>query len=71
MVTICLHCHMRLDSVDWNGGMEQWNGTVEWNGGMHAWNSYSVHVCWSVASGSCIIAIFMRAQTETERIIVC
>ena len=21
----------RLDSVEWNGGMEWWNGTVEWN----------------------------------------
>ena len=24
----------RLDSVEWNGGMEWWNGTVEWNSGM-------------------------------------
>ena len=23
-----------LYSVEWNGGMEWWNGTVEWNGGM-------------------------------------
>ena len=23
-----------MDSVDWNGGMEWWNGMVEWNGGM-------------------------------------
>ena len=22
----------RLDSVEWNGGMEWWNGIVEWNG---------------------------------------
>ena len=21
-----------LDSVDWNGGMVEWNGIVEWNG---------------------------------------
>ena len=20
--------------MEWNGGMEQWNGTVEWNSGM-------------------------------------
>ena len=24
----------RLDSVEWNGGMEWWNDTVEWNSGM-------------------------------------
>ena len=24
----------RLDSVEWNGGMEWWNGIVEWNSGM-------------------------------------
>ena len=23
-----------LESVEWNGGMEYWNGMVEWNGGM-------------------------------------
>ena len=22
-----------LDSVEWNGGMERWNGIVEWNSG--------------------------------------
>ena len=27
-----------LYSVEWNGGMEWWNGTVEWNGGMERWN---------------------------------
>ena len=27
-----------LYSVEWNGGMERWNGTVEWNGGMEQWN---------------------------------
>ena len=31
-----------LDSVDWNDGMERWNGTVEWNGmewnGTVEWN---------------------------------
>ena len=25
--------------MEWNGGMERWNGTVEWNGGMEWWNS--------------------------------
>ena len=24
----------RLDSVEWNGGLEWWNGMVEWNDGM-------------------------------------
>ena len=24
----------RLDSVEWNGGMEWWNGMVEWNSGI-------------------------------------
>ena len=24
--------------VEWNGGMERWNGTVEWNSGMEWWN---------------------------------
>ena len=24
--------------VDWNAGMERWNGMVEWNGGMEWWN---------------------------------
>ena len=28
----CLHL------VEWNGGMEWWNGMVEWNGGMEWWN---------------------------------
>ena len=28
----------RLESVEWNSGMERWNGTVEWNGGMERWN---------------------------------
>ena len=28
-----------LYSVEWNGGMEWWNGTVEWNSGMEWWNS--------------------------------
>ena len=26
-------------SVEWNGGMEQLNGTVEWNSGMERWNN--------------------------------
>ena len=26
----------RLDSVEWNGGMERWNGIVEW------WNTGTV-----------------------------
>ena len=25
--------------MEWNGGMEWWNGTVEWNSGMKWWNS--------------------------------
>ena len=29
-------CEGCLDSVDWNDGMEQWNG-LDWNGGME-WN---------------------------------
>ena len=28
-----------LYSVEWNGGMEWWNGMVEWNSGMEWWNS--------------------------------
>jgi len=24
----------RLDSVEWNGGLERWNGMMEWNGGL-------------------------------------
>ena len=24
----------RLDSVEWNGGLEWWTGMVDWNGGM-------------------------------------
>ena len=28
-----------LYSVEWNGGMEWWNGAVEWNSGMEWWNS--------------------------------
>ena len=27
-----------LDWMEWNGGMEWWNGMVEWNGGMEWWN---------------------------------
>ena len=23
-----------MDCMEWNGGMERWNGTVEWNTGM-------------------------------------
>ena len=30
-----------LDSVEWNGGLERWNGTVDWNGGMEWWNEVS------------------------------
>ena len=30
-----------LYSVEWNGGMERWNGTVEWNGGMEQWNDHA------------------------------
>ena len=26
-----------LDSVEWNGGPEWWNGMVDWNGGMEWW----------------------------------
>ena len=26
-----------LDSVEWNGGLERWNGMVDWNGGMEWW----------------------------------
>ena len=33
---MCTGC---LYSVEWNGGMEWWNGTVEWNSGMEWWNS--------------------------------
>ena len=28
-----------LYSVEWNSGMEWWNGTVEWSSGMEWWNS--------------------------------
>ena len=28
--------------MEWNGGMEWWNGTVEWNSGMEWWNSGTV-----------------------------
>ena len=31
----------RLDSVEWNDGLEQWNGTVQWNGGMDKIASYT------------------------------
>ena len=24
-----------LQLVEWNGGMEHWNGTLEWNSGMN------------------------------------
>ena len=27
-----------LQSLDWNGGLEWWNGMLEWNGGMEWWN---------------------------------
>ena len=27
----------RLDSVEWNGGLERWNGTMEWTGTLE-WN---------------------------------
>ena len=27
-----------LDSVEWNGGLECWNGMVDWNTGMERWN---------------------------------
>jgi len=27
----------RLDSVEWNGGLERWNGTIEWTGMMEWW----------------------------------
>ena len=26
--------HGCLESVEWNGGMERWNGTLEWNTGI-------------------------------------
>ena len=40
MQYICqLMCEGCLYSVEWNGGMEWWNGTVEWNSGMEWWNS--------------------------------
>ena len=26
-----------LNSLDWNGGMEWWNGGIDWNGGMEGW----------------------------------
>jgi len=29
--------------VEWNGGMEWWNGMVEWNGGMDYWNGGMLH----------------------------
>ena len=28
------HIYGCLYSVEWNGGMERWNGIVEWNGGI-------------------------------------
>ena len=28
----------RLNSVDWNGGLEWWTGLVEWTSGMDQWN---------------------------------
>ena len=28
----------RLDSVEWNGGLEWWNGGMEWWNGMVEWN---------------------------------
>ena len=34
----CISCSGSLQSLDWNGGMEWWNGMVEWNGGMEWWN---------------------------------
>ena len=27
-----------LDTVEWNGGLECWNGMVDWNAGMEWWN---------------------------------
>jgi len=32
----------RLDSVEWNGGLEHWNGTMEWNR-MVNWNGGLKH----------------------------
>ena len=31
-----LEANGHLDSLEFNGGMEWWNGTVEWNSGMQS-----------------------------------
>ena len=28
-----------LQSLDWNGGLERWTGTVDWNGGLESFDS--------------------------------
>ena len=35
-VTTSMHAYSIgcLESVEWNGGMEHWNGILEWNTGM-------------------------------------
>jgi hypothetical protein len=29
---------MKWNGMEWNHGMESWNGIMEWNHGMESWN---------------------------------
>ena len=48
-----------MDSVDWNGGLERWNGMVEWTGlywnGMAGCN-FSINFCGRDQTLTCIQA---------------
>ena len=35
---VSFHVPFQPNQLEWNGGMEWWNGMVEWNGGMEWWN---------------------------------
>ena len=42
-----------LESVEWDGGIERWNGTLEWNAGiMKLYLAYKdeINVCINVSS---------------------
>jgi len=38
--------------MEWNGGMEWWNGMVEWNGGMEWWKAI---VEWTTGMVECFL----------------
>ena len=58
----------RLDSVEWNGGLVSWNGTMEWTGMMKWWagTSNKLGSCGTIA----VIGI-VAAFTHRKRFHAC